>query len=74
MDIHREEVAVQHGDGVVQSRVESRAIEELEKRCYELFSQLTAVKQTFQNVDARLNTCQSEKICWKKRMLPWQVK
>jgi hypothetical protein len=29
MQIHREEVAVQHGDGVVQSRVESRAIEQV---------------------------------------------
>lgn len=60
-DICHEEAAVQHNDGVVQNRVESLAIEELEKRCSELFSQLTAAKQTLTNVDTRLNRCEAEK-------------
>jgi chromosome segregation ATPase len=41
--------------------IDDPALEELEKRCSELFSELTSTKQVLTNVDARLNTCKAEK-------------
>ena len=61
MDIDRIGVAKEHPDVQAVEQKESLAYEELEQRCSEMVSEISRVRETLQNTDARLERCETEK-------------